>query len=133
MTRTAQLARIMSNITRLTEFDWRLELIDVIALTVATHSNGVHPVVVNDATTVRRKFNPHRPCQPKAAATAGDASTRHNLAFMSCVSTPAGPCVVRALVNGPLGLPLECDLHFAPTLTISAYAERAREHRRIVT
>jgi hypothetical protein len=35
--------------------------------------------------------------------------------------------------RGPLGLPLECDLHFAPTLTISAYAERAREHRRIVT
>jgi hypothetical protein len=29
----------------------------------------------------------------------------------------------------PLGLPLECDLHFAPTLTISVYAERAREHR----
>jgi Protein of unknown function (DUF2958) len=27
--------------------------------------------------------------------------------------------------RGPLGLPLECDLHFAPTLTISAYAERA--------
>lgn len=36
-------------------------------------------------------------------------------------------------VRGPLGLPLECDLHFAPTLTISAYAERAREHRRIIS
>jgi Protein of unknown function (DUF2958) len=35
--------------------------------------------------------------------------------------------------RGPLGLPLECDLHFAPTLTISAYAERACEHRRIIT
>jgi Protein of unknown function (DUF2958) len=35
--------------------------------------------------------------------------------------------------RGPLGLPLECDLHFAPTLKISAYAERAREHRRIIT
>jgi len=35
--------------------------------------------------------------------------------------------------RGPLGLPLECDLHFAPTLTIAAYAERAREHRRIIT
>jgi hypothetical protein len=35
--------------------------------------------------------------------------------------------------RGPLGLPLECDFHFAPTLTISAYAERAREHRRIIT
>jgi hypothetical protein len=34
--------------------------------------------------------------------------------------------------RGPLGLPLECDLHFAPTLTISVYAERAREHRRII-
>jgi hypothetical protein len=34
--------------------------------------------------------------------------------------------------RGPLGLPLECDLHFTPTLTISAYAERAREHRRII-
>jgi len=32
----------------------------------------------------------------------------------------------------PLGLPLECDPHFAPTVTISAYAERAREHRRII-
>jgi hypothetical protein len=38
-----------------------------------------------------------------------------------------------AAARGPLGLPLECDLHFAPTLTISAYAERAREHRRIIT
>jgi len=35
--------------------------------------------------------------------------------------------------RGPLGLPLECDLHFAPTLTIAAYAELAREHRRIMT
>jgi hypothetical protein len=35
--------------------------------------------------------------------------------------------------HGSLGLPLECDLHFAPTLTISAYAERARAHRRIIT
>ena len=35
--------------------------------------------------------------------------------------------------HGPLGLPLECDLHFAPTLTISVYADRAREHRRIIT
>jgi len=33
----------------------------------------------------------------------------------------------------PLGLPLEQDLYFAPTKTISAYAELAREHRRIVT
>jgi hypothetical protein len=33
----------------------------------------------------------------------------------------------------PLGLPLERDLHFAPTRTIAAYAELAREHRRIVT
>jgi hypothetical protein len=36
-------------------------------------------------------------------------------------------------VRGPLGLPLERDLHFAPTRTIAAYAELAREHRRIVT
>jgi hypothetical protein len=35
--------------------------------------------------------------------------------------------------RGPVGLPLECDLHFAPILTISAYADRAREHRRIIT
>jgi hypothetical protein len=34
--------------------------------------------------------------------------------------------------RGPLGLPLAVDLHFAPTFTISAYAERAREHRRII-
>jgi hypothetical protein len=36
-----------------------------------------------------------------------------------------------AAVRGPLGLPLERDLHFAPTRTLSAYAELAREHRRI--
>jgi Protein of unknown function (DUF2958) len=35
--------------------------------------------------------------------------------------------------RGPLARPLECDLHVAPTLTSSAYAERAREHRRIIT
>ena len=35
--------------------------------------------------------------------------------------------------RGPLGLPLECDLHFAPTKTIAAYAELAREHWRIVS
>ena len=35
--------------------------------------------------------------------------------------------------RGPLGLPLECDLHFAPTRTIAAYAELAREHGRIVS
>jgi Protein of unknown function (DUF2958) len=38
-----------------------------------------------------------------------------------------------AAARGPLGRPLDCDLHFATTLTISAYAERGREHRRIVT
>ncbi len=38
-----------------------------------------------------------------------------------------------AAVRGPLGLPLERDLHFAPTHTIAAYAELAREHRRTVT
>jgi hypothetical protein len=37
-----------------------------------------------------------------------------------------------AAARRPLGLPLECDLQFAPTLTISVYAERAREHRRII-
>jgi Protein of unknown function (DUF2958) len=38
-----------------------------------------------------------------------------------------------AEARGPLGVPVECDLHFAPTRTFSAYAELAREHRRIVT
>ena len=38
-----------------------------------------------------------------------------------------------AAVRGPLGLPLERDLHFAPTRTITAYAELARPHRRIIT
>ena len=38
-----------------------------------------------------------------------------------------------AAVRGPLGLALECDLYFAPTRAIAAYAELAREHRRIVT
>jgi hypothetical protein len=36
-------------------------------------------------------------------------------------------------VRGNLGLPLEQDLHFTPTKTISAYADIVREHRRIVT
>jgi hypothetical protein len=38
-----------------------------------------------------------------------------------------------AAARGPLGLSLEQDLHFAPTRTIAAYAELAREYRRIVT
>jgi len=33
----------------------------------------------------------------------------------------------------PRGLPLESDLHFAPTKTIAAYADLARDHRRIIT
>jgi hypothetical protein len=37
-----------------------------------------------------------------------------------------------AAARGPLGLPLERDVVFAPTRTIAAYAELAREHRRIV-
>ncbi len=35
-------------------------------------------------------------------------------------------------VRGPLGLPVERDIHFAPTRTIAAYADLAREHRRII-
>jgi hypothetical protein len=35
--------------------------------------------------------------------------------------------------RGPLGLPLECDLHFTATRTMAAYADLAREHRRIIT
>ncbi len=38
-----------------------------------------------------------------------------------------------AAARGSLGLPLERDLYFAPTRTIAAYADLAREHRRIVT
>ena len=38
-----------------------------------------------------------------------------------------------ASARGPLGLPLERDLYFAPMRTIAAYADLAREHRRIVT
>jgi len=38
-----------------------------------------------------------------------------------------------AAARGPMGLPLQRDLHFMPTQTIAAYAELAREHRRIVT
>ena len=34
-------------------------------------------------------------------------------------------------VRGKLGLPVERDLHFAPTKTISAYAEEARERGQI--
>jgi Protein of unknown function (DUF2958) len=38
-----------------------------------------------------------------------------------------------ATARGPLGLSVEQDLQFAPTRKLSAYAELAREHRRIVT
>ena len=31
-------------------------------------------------------------------------------------------------VRGRLGLPIERDLHFTPTKTLSAYADEAREH-----
>lgn len=36
-------------------------------------------------------------------------------------------------VRGSLGLPVERDLHFEADKPISAYANEAREHRRIVT
>ena len=39
---------------------------------------------------------------------------------------------LRAL-RGPLGLPLERDEHFEADKTISAYANEARTHGRIVT
>jgi hypothetical protein len=36
-------------------------------------------------------------------------------------------------VRGKLGLPIERDRHFLADKSISAYAEEAREHGRIVT
>ena len=36
-------------------------------------------------------------------------------------------------IRGPLGLPIERDLHFDADKTLSAYAREAREHGRIVT
>jgi hypothetical protein len=36
-------------------------------------------------------------------------------------------------VRGKLGLPIERDLHFDADKPISAYADEARTHRRIVT
>jgi hypothetical protein len=38
-----------------------------------------------------------------------------------------------AEARGPLGLPIEQDLHFAPVRTLAAFAEAARAQRRIVT
>jgi Protein of unknown function (DUF2958) len=38
-----------------------------------------------------------------------------------------------ASVRGKLGLPIEPDLHFTANKTISAYADEARGHGRIVT
>jgi len=38
-----------------------------------------------------------------------------------------------ATVRGKLGLPVERDRHFEADMTISAYAEEAREHGHIVT
>jgi hypothetical protein len=36
-------------------------------------------------------------------------------------------------LRGPLGLPVERDLHFDADKTLSAYAAEARQHGRIVT
>jgi Protein of unknown function (DUF2958) len=36
-------------------------------------------------------------------------------------------------LRGPLGLPIERDMHFEARKTLSAYADEAREHGRIVT
>ena len=36
-------------------------------------------------------------------------------------------------LRGPLGLPVERDMHFEADKTISAYADEARSHGRIVT
>jgi Protein of unknown function (DUF2958) len=36
-------------------------------------------------------------------------------------------------LRGPLGLPIERDMHFDADKTLSAYAEEARSHGRIVT
>jgi hypothetical protein len=36
-------------------------------------------------------------------------------------------------LRGPLGLPVERDMHFEADKTISAYAGKARAHGRIVT
>jgi hypothetical protein len=36
-------------------------------------------------------------------------------------------------LHGPLGLPVEQDMHFEADKTLSAYAAEAREHGRIVT
>jgi hypothetical protein len=36
-------------------------------------------------------------------------------------------------LRGPLGLPIECDMHFEADKTLSAYALEAREHGRIIT
>jgi hypothetical protein len=36
-------------------------------------------------------------------------------------------------LRGPLGLPVERDLHFDADKPLSAYAAQAREHGRIVT
>jgi hypothetical protein len=38
-----------------------------------------------------------------------------------------------ASIRGKLGLPVERDLHFTANKTISAYADEARGHGRIVT
>jgi hypothetical protein len=65
-----------------------------------------------------------------------DADT--NLAFGLCDLGLGEPelgyvsLVELSTVRGKLGLPVERDLHFVATKTISAYAVEAREHRHIV-
>jgi hypothetical protein len=46
---------------------------------------------------------------------------------------PSNPVSSMRELRGPLGLPVERDLHFAADKTLSAYAAEAREHGRIVT
>jgi hypothetical protein len=48
-------------------------------------------------------------------------------------ATDTTKCRALNTVRGPLGLPLERDLYFVPTRTLSACAELARDHRRIIT
>jgi hypothetical protein len=74
-------------------------------------------------------------CRLASCLTGARASMTTNSAeIRNPIALAVGPRIDRRQVaRGPLGLPLECDLHFAPPLTVSAYTERARKHRRIVT
>jgi len=65
----------------------------------------------------------------------GDPAIAFGLCDLGMGSPEIGFVCIREIreLRGPLGLPVERDLHFDASKALSAYADEAREHGRIVT